>query len=99
MKEEMKRKRPFRDERDEQIETRSKSNALDFMAAGTQILTILCLFKGNPAWKGSLSLLFLGGAASLFYQFDKYEETPYLSIGIVLGLIGASLLVWFGISG
>ena len=50
--------RPFKDERDEQIDTHSKSAALDFVIAATQILTIMCLIKGNPAWKGTLSVLF-----------------------------------------
>ncbi len=50
--------RPFKDERDEQIETRLKSIALDFMIAATQVFTIICLIKGNPAWKGSFSLLY-----------------------------------------
>lgn len=92
-------KRPFKDERDEQISTRSKSHALEFMIAATQILTVMCLIKGNPAWKGSLALLFIGGAASLFYKYDKYNEKPYIQVGFVIGLIGLALLVWFGISG
>ena len=62
------RQRPVKDERDEQIDTHSKSEALDFMIAATQVLTIMCLIKGNPAWKGSLALLFIGGAARLFYK-------------------------------
>ena len=45
------------------------------------------------------STLFFGGAAMLFYKYDKYEEKTYIHIGIVLGLIGAALLVWFGITG
>ena len=53
------RQRPVKDERDEQIDTHSKSEALDFMIAATQVLTIMCLIKGNPAWKGSLALLFI----------------------------------------
>ena len=56
-------KRPCKDERDQQIETRSRSAALDLLTAATQVLTILCLIKGNPAWRGSLSLLFSGGGA------------------------------------
>ena len=55
--------------------------------------------KGNPAWKGSLALLFLGGAASLFYKYGQYEEKPYIQVGIGLGLIGAALMVWFAITG
>ncbi|MFR8537607.1 MAG: DUF6442 family protein [Lacrimispora saccharolytica] len=93
------RQRPVKDERDEQIDTHSKSEALDFMIAATQVLTIMCLIKGNPAWKGSLALLFIGGAARLFYKYDKYEEKPYIQVGIVLGLIGVALFILFGITG
>lgn len=91
--------RPLKDERAEQIETRSRSHALDFVTGATQILTIMCLIKGNPAWKGSLSLLFFGGAAMLFYKYDKYEEKSYIHVAIILGLIGLALLIWFGITG
>ena len=93
------RQRSVKDERDMQIDTRSRSAALEFVIAATQILTLICLVKGNPAWKGSLALLFIGGAASLFYKYDKYEEKPYMQVGVVLGLIGAALLFWFGITG
>lgn len=93
------KQRPVKDERDEQIDINSKSTALNFVIAATQILTIMCLIKGNPAWKGSLALLFIGGAASLFYKYDRYEEKPYIQVGIGLGLIGIALFVWFGISG
>ena len=91
--------RPLKDERDEQIDVRSKYHALDFVVAATQILTILCIVKGNSAWKGSLSLLFFGGGAMLVYKYDQYGEKAYLIVGMVLGLIGAALLVWFGVTG
>ena len=91
--------RPFRDERDEQIDARSKVNALDFVVAAAQVLTLICLWKGNPAYKGSLSLLFFGGAASLFYKYEKYGEKPYRQVGTALGLIGAGLMAWFAFSG
>lgn len=91
--------RPLKDERDDQIEVRSKYHALDFVIAATQILTVMCLVKGNPAWKGSLSTLFIGGAAALLYKYDKYEEKQYRHVGVALGLIGVALLVWFGVTG
>lgn len=59
----------------------------------------MCIIKGNPAWRGSLSILFFGAAAALFYKYDQYEEPLYRQVGIVLGLIAAALLVWFGIAG
>ena len=93
------RQRPIKDERDEQIDTHSKSEALDFMIAATQVLTIMCLIKGNPAWKGSLSLLFLGAAAQLFYKYDPYGDKPYAWVGTGTGLVGAALLVWFAVTG
>ncbi len=49
------RQRPVKDERDEQIGLQAKSHSLEYVIAATQILTIMCLIKGNPAWKGSLS--------------------------------------------
>lgn len=90
---------PFEDERDRQITTDSRSAALDFMIAATQVLTIICLVKGNAAWKGSLSLLFIGGAAQNIYKYEKYEEKVNLGMGIVLGVIGLAFIFWFGITG
>ncbi len=92
------RQRPIKDERDEQIDIQAKSNALEYMAAATQILTILCLMKGNPAWKGSLSLLFFGVAFALFYKYQQYTEKPYRQVGVVFLMVGIALLVWFGIT-
>ena len=89
----------IKDERDQDIQVKSESHALTFVVAATQILTIICLFKGNSAWKGSLSLLFIGAAAQLFYKFHKYEEKPYFYIGVGVGIIGMALMLWFGITG
>ena len=88
-----------KEEHDKQIAMHSKSVAMDFVIAASQILTIMCILKGNSAWKGSLALLFLGCAASLFDKYEKYHEKPYIQVGIILGLIGIGLLIWFGIAG
>ena len=90
---------PLKDERDQQIGTHSKSWALEFMIAATQVLTVLCLIKGNPAWRGSLSLLFFGIAFMLFYKYQQYTEKPYRQVGIASLAIGVALLVWFAVAG
>lgn len=93
------RQRPIKDERDRQIETNAKSYALEWVTAVTQILTIICIVKGNPAWKGTLSILFFAVAFALFYQFGQYEEKPFRQVGVFFLIIGIALLVWFGVSG
>lgn len=93
------KQRPAKDERDKQIDVQAKSYSLEYMIAATQILTIMCFMKGNPAWKGSLSLLFFGAAFGLFYKYQQYTEKPYHQVGIFLLLIGIALLIWFGITG
>ncbi len=92
-------RRPVKDERDEQIDVQAKSYSLEYVTAATQILTFMCLIKGNSAWKGSLSLLFFGVAFALFYKYEKYTEKPYRQVGVIFLIIGIALLVWFGITG
>ena len=91
--------RTFKDERDIEIQIKSESHALSLVIAATQILTVICLLKGNPAWKGSLSLLFIGAATQLLYKYHKYEDKPYCIVGIILGLIGIAFLLWFVVTG
>lgn len=93
------KKRPIKDERDEQIDVQSKVHSLEYVIAATQVLTVMCLIKGKPAWKGSLSLLFFGVAFGLFYKYQQYTEKPYRQVGVVFLLIGIVLLAWFGITG
>lgn len=92
-------KRPLKDERDKQIETNAKSYALEWVIAVTQILTIICIAKGNPAWKGTLSILFFGIAFTLFYKYKQYQEKPFRLVGAVFLMVGIGLLVWFGMMG
>lgn len=93
------RQRPIKDERDQQIETGARSYALEWVIAVTQVLTVMCLVKGNPAWKGCLSILFFGIAFALFYKYGEYQENPFRQVGIVFLIAGIVLLVWFGITG
>lgn len=93
------RKAPIKDERDKQIDLQAKRYALEYVIAVTQILTIMCLIKGNPAWKGTLSILFFGIAFSLFYQYKQYEAKQFRQVGAVFLIVGIGLLVWFGITG
>lgn len=93
------KQRPTKDERDEQIDVQARSHALEYVIAATQILTIICLVKGNSAWKGSLSLLFFGIAFGLFYKYRQYAEKPYRQVGVACLVIGIGLLTWFGVTG
>ncbi len=93
------KRRPIRDERDEQIEVQSRARSLEYVVAATQVLTVICLLKGNPAWKGSISLVFFGAAFELFYKYKQYEENLYRIVGVLLLLVGVAFLAWFGITG
>ena len=93
------RQRPVKDERDEQIDVQAKSHALEYIVTATQILTIMCLIKGNSAWKGSLSLLFFGVSFGLFYKYQQYKERPYLYVGAAFLIVGIALMIWFGTTG
>lgn len=45
------RQRTIKDERDEKIGKDAKVYAFEWIIAITQVLTIMCIIKGNPAWK------------------------------------------------
>ena len=89
------RRRPVYDERDQEIEAQANSRALGFGAGCLELFTVLCAVKGEPAWRGGLALLLLGMSASMLYRSSAYEEKPYLWGGLLLGALGAALLVWF----
>lgn len=91
--------KPLKDERDEQIDTDSKSIALNFITTAVEILTIMCLIKGNSAWKGCLGVLCVSVAVVLLYKYLAYKEKPYAWVSIIFALIGVALFVWFGITG
>ena len=93
------RQRTIKDERDEKIGKDAKVYAFELIIAITQVLTIMCIIKGNPAWKVTISILFFGVAFLLFYEFKQYEAKPFKQVGIVFLIIGIALLIWFGITG
>ncbi len=93
------RQRPTKNETDRRIDAQARLHSLEYVTAATQILTIICLVKGNPAWKGSLSLLFFGVAFGLLYKYQQYKEGPYRQVGIVFLAVGIALMAWFGFTG
>ena len=93
------KQKSVQDKRKQQIDAQAKSHSLEYVIAAAQILTILCLFKGNPAWKGSLSLLFFGVAFELFYKNQQYAEKTYRQVGALFLAAGIAFLAWFGVTG
>ncbi len=89
----------LKDEKDDQINTDSKSISLNFVTTAAEILTVMCLIKGNSAWRGCLGVVCFGAAASLLYKYLAYRAKPYAWVGAAFGLIGIALFVWFGITG
>ena len=50
---------PLRTNEMNKFDVQAKSYSLEYVTAATQILTFMCLIKGNSAWKGSLSFVSL----------------------------------------
>lgn len=69
--------------------------ALEWGAALSQLLTLLCWLKGNEAWQGVLALLFLGLAGASCCRFARAEAVPQFLLGVFWALLGAALLIWF----
>ena len=76
-----------------------RGRAMDVVVAAGQVVTVLCLVKGNPAWRGTLSLLFFGCAAALFDRGRESEQRAWRLVGAAFSAVGAGLLVWFGVTG
>ncbi len=93
------KKRPIMDERDEQIEVQSKAHSMEYVTTIAMILTVMCLLKDNPAWKGSLSLAFFAAAFELFYKYQQYEEKLYRNAAVFVLFIGVAFLGWFAVTG
>ena len=67
-------RRPYKDERDQEIQIKSENHVLEFVVVTTQILTIICLFKGNPAWKGSRPSTLLEQLHSFFISIISMKK-------------------------
>ena len=80
------RQRPVKDERDEQIDTHSKSEALDFMIAATQVLTIMCLIKGIRHGKAVLHFCLSEGQQDCFINMISTRRSPIFRLVSVWGL-------------
>ncbi len=80
------------------IKTQAKTHALDIVIALTELVTLICFIKGNPAWKGGLFILFSGIATVLFYRYLAFSKKPYFYTGLVFGSIAIVLFIWFGMS-
>lgn len=93
------RQKPIRDERDEHIEVYSKAHSLEYVLTVSMILTVICLLKGNSAWKGSISLAFFAAAFEIFYKYKQYEEKLYRIVAAVFLLGGIAFMAWFAITG
>ena len=85
----------FKDERDREIETQARSRAVDVMVAAAELLMLVCLFKGNIAWRGFLGVTLLGVGAALAFQHKKYEVKYFLYVGLAFALTGIGLMAWF----
>lgn len=86
------RARCGKDERDEQIDTASKSWGAEVMVAVAEVLMIAAIVKGSPLWRGFLAVALTGCAAGLVHKYTQYREKPYLYVGLVLGLAALALL-------
>lgn len=70
------RQRTIKDERDEKIGKDAKVYAFEWIIAITQVLTIMCIIKGNPAWKGTISILFLALHFYCFMNLSSMRQNP-----------------------
>lgn len=76
----------------------AKSHALDVIITITELVTIVCFIKGNPAWRGGLGILLSSISTVFFYKYLQYHKKPYLYIGLVFVIIAIAFLVSFGMT-
>ena len=95
--EELKQRRAavVKDERDIQLEIQGRSWASELMIAVLELMMVVCLVKGDPAWKICLGTTFIGAGGVLGYLYKKYESKYVLWVAAAFALAGAALLAWF----
>lgn len=74
--------RPFQDERDKEIDTHSKSNALEFMIAATQILTVMCLIRVTRHGKEACHYYLSAELPCCFINMTSMEKSNISRLGL-----------------
>lgn len=86
----------LRDERDREVEADAGYQAGRVVLRVSQVLTAVCLLRGEPAWTALLSVTFVSAAVHCFCWFRNDRERAYLLLGLAasaaaLGLLGVFL--------
>lgn len=81
----------LRDERDREVDAQGAEKAGRAVLWASQLLAVLCIWQGDPAWAALLALTFVFAAAQLFHRFAADREGPPL----LLGLAAAAALGYF----
>lgn len=84
-----------KDERDVRMETESRSHASDALVAAAEVFCVVCAVRGDPAWRGFLSVALAGAAAMLMHRYGYDREKPWLYMGLALGAAALGMGAWF----
>jgi hypothetical protein len=71
------RQRTIKDERDENIGKDAKVNAFEWLIAITQVLTMMCIIQGNPAWhRTNIDIIIRRSFFTDYINFRRHLSTP-----------------------
>lgn len=85
----------LRDERDREVDAQGAGKAGRAVLWAAQLLAVLCIWQGDPAWAALLALTFVFAAAQLFHRFAADREGPPLLLGLAAAAAAVGLAVWF----